>query len=172
MFGKNFKYILILTLLTWMTYSLSSVKAAFQGAQSFDPSDQAAAAIMPFRGIANMVRPEFSTSSMPGPIGISTSTILHDRHDVPVRPLLSPQQVITILVKLGYVDHSKADQARIDLEKYIFSQNATSTRPVGAGDHPFPYATSTLPHTPFPYPHASTTRPMMPQLPRNDEGRQ
>ena len=43
MFGENFKYILILTILGWMTYSLPSVQAAIQDATSFDSSSSMAA---------------------------------------------------------------------------------------------------------------------------------
>src|SRR5258706_11827495 len=42
MFGSHFKYVLILTLLAWMTYSLPSVKAAIQPVYEDGSSDQTA----------------------------------------------------------------------------------------------------------------------------------
>jgi hypothetical protein len=43
LFGENFKYILALTALAWMTYTLPSVRAAFQEAGANDPAFNAAA---------------------------------------------------------------------------------------------------------------------------------
>ncbi len=42
LFGKNFKYVLVMTALAWMTYTLPSVRAAFESASAFDASSAVA----------------------------------------------------------------------------------------------------------------------------------
>ena len=45
MFGEDFKYVLVLTLLAWMTYTLPSVRAAFQDAATTETSSDVAALV-------------------------------------------------------------------------------------------------------------------------------
>ena len=177
MFGKYYKHVLILTLLAWMTYTLPTVRAAIQG-DSSDPSLSAAAAIQPFAGMMERGRPDLSSSSMPAsgdfhmmPKGTSSSTMpVSDVPEMRKKPL-PPQELIGLLVKLGYIDPSKADQARQDVDKYLSSNHASSTPRMENGPRFQDDSTSSPRTMQFRGP-ATSTRPMTPLPPqRNDGGR-
>ncbi len=144
----QFKYIFVLTALAWMTYTLPSVQAMFDTAQSYDGSESLAASITSPVGdfLAALVgrgpeRRDMKGALQPGSTtqprfqqGLGSSTPNgrpmpqrggdEDRSKGP-KPL-PPQEVVNILVKLGYIPADNADAAHKALEQYL-KERASST---------------------------------------------
>ena len=163
-FGTYFKYILALTALAWMTYTLPSVRDAIASAQGYEDSSTAAA-IMPFDHMPPMhtgsSSPYMASSTMMDgyrfDMRTASSTMPHpmmnDRR-------LTPEEVISILVKQGIIPSDKADQARQVIAGYASSTpNGVNIRGYAGfmdrNEASSTYATSTRIHS----------RPMIPPMP-------
>ena len=115
MFGKHTASVVALTVLAWMTYTLPSVRDAIASAQGYEDSG-AVAVIMPF----DHMSPTYIGSLSPY---MASSTMMDDRrfdmrtasstgtHPIMVDQRLTPEEIISILVKQGIIPSDKADQA-------------------------------------------------------------
>ncbi len=153
MFGENFKYVLALTLLAWVTYTLPSVRQALADVSSYNPTTSIAAvtaAHIPgspvfFTGInrdgSKPLPPEASSSMQRG----KPMDTPGRGPEMPQKKELTPQQVVTLLFKLGFISQENLDKARVAVEHY----------PTGTSTPPLPcIATSTVSF------HGTSTLPM------------
>lgn len=117
MFGSDFKYVLILTILAWMTYTLPSVRAAFETAYD-EPSLELAAASTSTHmfGDMKLVQKNIEARRLlaeKAKNGLASSTDMGGRGEGENdRPGISPQQVVTLLFGLGIIPQDKLDAAR------------------------------------------------------------
>lgn len=176
MFSKDhFKYIFVLTVLAWMTYTLPSVRAAFETAYASDGSDNLAAVTSSsvgdfFLGLIGrapqqqepgrdlrtmrlasgtptgvdregMVQYGSSTEPRWGRPSMGSTTPgmpLPPREQGDDRSMgpkpIPPQEIVALLVKLGYIPSDKADAAHKAVESAL-REHASST-PMQPPMHP------------------------------------
>jgi hypothetical protein len=163
MFGKHFGPILALTALAWMAYTLPSVRDAIASAQAYDSSGEAAT----FISFEHRLPVSFGSSS-PTIIG---SSIMRDNQrginppqnasSTQPRPVandrrLSPEEVISILVKQGIIPSDKISQARQVIASYTLNTppDSTGSYPIYVGEHEASstFGTSTRMRPRFPLP--------------------
>jgi hypothetical protein len=125
MFGENFKYVLVLTFLAWMSYTLPSVRAAVQDAAINDASESLAAS-------GRIMAPLMNSSSSPM---MNKDSRMQPAPEARMKKEMTPQQVVTLLYKLGFIAQDKLDAARVAVEHYS----------MGSSTPPLPCIASTTP---------------------------
>jgi len=151
MFGENFKYILVLTILAWMVYTLPSVREALAAASTDSASSTAAVLVAQIRGL-------------PG----------HGSQE-PQKKDMTPDQVVTLLYKLGFISQDKLDAARAAVKQNLAGSStpllpciATSTANFqGTSTMPFPCREIDNGHMP----RLGTTTSGMPMMQKSGDRR-
>lgn len=118
MFGKYFKHVLVLTILTGMAYSLPQVKSSMVGAFGFLESNQAF--------VSNYNSSTSPTKAMIGKMDIVRKDIENNqiKNQIISRRaiILPPEEVIAILFKAGVISKEK-----LPLALRIIREHASST---------------------------------------------